>query len=239
MLAEINSPKNIGNDGKSKVPGAERITKDLEEARKLAANAVNTEIGRYIEGNEKNLQILDLQAAGLFDQAEILQEINRLDERYGLTVNLEKYREIAIEARNILEDETATAAERAKATKDLEASAAAMEKINGQQARIAENARVTHEATKERAQEIGRITQALNDHLNVVEEIEQSLTGLIGGQVSGKEFSQISRALPRPAGQNDLSQHLWRLLRSNHGPIWSGTITPLAESELPGLADRR
>tara|TARA_R110002124_G_scaffold264235_1_gene430806 strand:+ start:11655 stop:15512 length:3858 start_codon:yes stop_codon:yes gene_type:complete len=188
LLAEINSPKNIGNDGKSKVPGAERITKDLEEARKLAANAVNTEIGRYIEGNEKNLQILDLQAAGLFDQAEILQEINRLDERYGLTVNLEKYREIAIEARNILEDETATAAERAKATKDLEASAAAMEKINGQQARIAENARVTHEATKERAQEIGRITQALNDQLNVVDEIEQSLTGLIGGQVSGKEF---------------------------------------------------
>ena len=187
LLAEINDPKNIKN-GKNLVPGADRLTKDLEAARKLAAAAVDNEIGRYIEGNEKNLQILDLQAVGLFDQAEILQEINQLDERYGLTANLEKYREIAIEARNILEDETATAAERAKATKDLQSSAAEMEKIDGQQARIAENARATHEATKERAQEIGRITQALNDQLNVVDEIEQSLTGLIGGQVSGKEF---------------------------------------------------
>lgn len=188
LLAEINSPKNIGKDGKSLVPGADRITKDIEAARKLAAAAVDTEIGRYIESNEKNLQILDLQAAGLFDQAEILQEINRLDERYGLTANLEKYREIAIEARNILDDETATAAERATANKDLATSAAEIEKINGLQGKLTENVRATHEAEKDRAQQISRVTQALHDQLSVVDDIEQSLTGLIGGRVSGKEF---------------------------------------------------
>lgn len=187
LLAEINSPKNIKN-GKNLVPGADRIIADLEAARKLAAAAVDNEIGRYIEDNEKNLQILDLQAAGLFDQAEILQEINRLDERYGLTVNLQKYREIAIEAQNILDDETATAVEREKATKDLQSSAAEMAKIEGSQAKVAENVRATHEAEKDRLQQIGRVTQALHDQLNVVDDIEQSLTGLIGGRVSGKEF---------------------------------------------------
>lgn len=182
IISELSDPKNAGT------PRLKELIAEAEQARITAANAVSTEISRYGEENEKNLEIMALQAAGLFDQAEILQEINRLDERLGLSSALEKLTEQKIEAQGILEDEQSTTAERAAALVILEKTAVEMAKIRGQQEDIANEARSTHEATKDYARQISRVTEALNDQLDVVDSIEQSLTGLLGGKVSGKEF---------------------------------------------------
>jgi len=188
IIAELSDPKNAGT------PRLKELIAEAQEARAVAANAVNTEISRYSEENEKNLEIMSLQAAGLFDQAEILQEINRLDERLGLTSNLEKQREIAIEASNILEDETATTVEREKATKALEDSAAAIAKINGQQSKIRTEAENYVAQQKELTQLTRRQTDALNDQLQVAGSIRQSLTGLLTGTTSGGDFLKDLRA---------------------------------------------
>ncbi|WP_417615295.1 phage tail length tape measure family protein [Parasphingorhabdus sp.] len=182
IIAELSDPKNAGT------PRLKELIAEAQEARALAANAVNTEISRYGEENEKNLEIMSLQAAGLFDQADILQEINRLDERLGLSSALEKLAEQKIEAEGILQDEQSTNDERAAALSILEKTAQEMAKIRGQQTEIANEARDTHQATKDYAQQISRVNDALNDQLSVVSSIEQSITGLLGGKVSGKDF---------------------------------------------------
>lgn len=136
LMGEMNSEENKDKDGKSKIPGYDRIIEDMKEARKLAAGAVDNEIGRYAEGNEKNLKIMSLQALGLFDQADILQEINRLDERLGLSSALERLTEQKTIAQNILEDESATTEERTAALGVVEKTTSEIAKINDQQANV-------------------------------------------------------------------------------------------------------
>jgi hypothetical protein len=182
IISELSDPKNSGT------PRLKELIAEAQEARAVAANAVNTEISRYGEENQKNLEIMSLQAVGLFDQAEILQEINRLDERLGLSSALERLTEQSLVAQSILQDEESTTDERAAALAILDDTARKMAEIRGQQAAVATEARNTHEATKDYAQEISRVNDALNDQLSVVSSIEQSITGLLGGKVSGKQF---------------------------------------------------
>lgn len=182
IIDELSDPKNAGT------PRLQQLISEAQQARALAANAVNIEIGRYAEENEQNLEILNLQAQGLFDQAEVLQEINRLDERLGLSEALETLTDQQIVAQGILEDEKSTNDEREAALDILRDTSDEMAKIEGQQAGIEQEVRNTQAATREYAEEIDRVTEALGDQLAAVDSIEQSLTSLLGGGVSGKDF---------------------------------------------------
>lgn len=78
IIAELKSAENAD------LPNQAKLIADAQAAQVKAGNAVSTELNRHFDLGQRNLQILELQAQGLNDQAAIQEEINQLDERLGI-----------------------------------------------------------------------------------------------------------------------------------------------------------
>ena len=182
IIGELNATDSEGNLINADVPRRAELVAEAIDAQAQAARAVTTEIERYEEANKRNLQILDLQAAGLFDQAEIMSEIQRLDDQFGLSSRAEKLQEEADSLRDILQSEQLTAEQRAATQAVLEASNAELDGIEASQARISDEVRFQVQQERLKQQQIARTNALIGAQLDVLSTARGGLLDVLSGR---------------------------------------------------------
>lgn len=188
VIAKLNSPKN------SKLANREELVAKAYEAQRAAAAAVATDIERYREANARNLDVLNLQAQGLNEQAAILQEINRLDERHGLTKAAKALAQQRDDLQAILTDEELVGAARADAAKELDAINAKLADNATQQMNAAEAAADYVKTTNALDQQVARTNELMQAQLGVLDAARGGLTDILSGR-SNNLLGDLKRSI--------------------------------------------
>lgn len=176
IIGELNDPKNAAT------PRRAELIREAQDAQVVAARAVETEIGRQAEAYEKTLQIQSLQAAGLERQADILTEINRLDEQLGLSNRADALREERGTLEAILTDETLTAEQRAQTQILLIQNGQELLNIRRLQGDVADEAERYVAATDELNLKIARTNDLMNAQLAVIDTARDGLRDILSGR---------------------------------------------------------
>ena len=197
VMKDLNDPKNAKLDPAEKA----RLIAEAEAAKFQAGNAVNAELNRTIEANEKSLNLLSLQARGLGDQAEVLRRITEQDERLGLTAALKKLEQQRIEAELQLTAEKATNGERAEAQAELTRIAATTGDIAKKQDRLRTLTEQTVEAERRYAAEAARTQHLLDARLDTVRAAYTGIEDILSGQgTAGNLLDNIKGSFDRLRG---------------------------------------
>jgi hypothetical protein len=224
VIAKLNSPKN------SKLANREELVAKAYEAQRAAAAAVATDIERYREANARNLDVLNLQAQGLNEQAAILQEINRLDERYGLTKAAKALAQQRDDLQAILTDEELVGAARADAAKELDAINAKLADNATQQKNAAEAAADYVKTTNALNQQVARTNELMQAQLGVLDAARGGLKDILSGR-STDFFGNLKQSIKDLQGA--------RLFDSLFGDAFDGIENELRKQTPLGKANAR
>lgn len=178
IMDELADPKNADT------PRRQELITEAVEAQAVAANAVNAEVDRYIASGEASLQILDLQARGLYDQAELMQEIARLDESLGLSSAADKKRDQVAAIETTLAGEEQTAEARAASETALAGVRAELAGILSLQDKVAVSAAQQLDDERALQREVARTRELLDAQLNVLDTAGEGLRDILSGRSS-------------------------------------------------------
>lgn len=188
IIDELNDPKN------AETPRRAELVAEALDAQAVAARAVATEIERYGEATDRNLDIMRLQAAGLDEQAQILAEIARIDEQLGLDKRSEALREQKADLEDILVFETLTAEQRAQTEAAIASVNAELEENGRLQQRRNDEAEYRVQTERRLQQQIARTNDLMRAQLNVLDTAREGLIDLLSGR-STNLFGDLKQAL--------------------------------------------
>ena len=177
IIDELNDPKN------AETPRRAELVAEALDAQAVAARAVATEIERYGEATDRNLDIMRLQAAGLDEQAQILAEIARLDEQLGLDKRSEALREQKADLEDILVFETLTAEQRAQTEAALASVNTELEENGRLQQQRNDEAEYRVQTERRLQQQIARTNDLMRAQLNVLDTAREGLTDVLSGRI--------------------------------------------------------
>lgn len=215
---------------KRRPPNFEKTLASVRAAKALVEGVLGAEIDRYAAGNQRNLDLLTLQAAGLDEQADILGEINRLDERLGLRRAADKLGQQRDDVLALLDAETLTAEARREGE-------AALQRINDE---LATNADLQQQATDAAAEnvtsrqalnrEIERSGALLQAELSVLDAARAGFTELLSGRETNV-IGDVKQALKDLRGA--------RLFDSLFGDVFDSLETSLRKQTPLGKSTAR
>jgi hypothetical protein len=201
VIAEINDPKN-SKDGKSLIPRAKELERDAEAAITRAGNAISTDFDRQTEQFQNRLKIQRLILAGRSEEAQVVERIQQLEERYGLAKEIEKQSIALRYAKETLATEEATNDEREKAQAIIDETTPAYNKNLEIQRKIYDT--VARQTAQEIAlnNAIDKRNQSIARYQSVVDGTYRSLEDLLSGGKAGDFFKSIRDQFKQLAGQN-------------------------------------
>ncbi|TXH18949.1 MAG: hypothetical protein E6R03_01290 [Hyphomicrobiaceae bacterium] len=182
IVSELNGSENAD------LPDREKRIAEARAARVKASQAVNTELDRYLERGQDELDLLDLQARGLNEQAEIQREINQLDERLGIGRALKGLYEQRDVQKAILEDASATRIERAMALGFLTKTNVEIAKAETLQTKMVEGVTAEFYQRQSVNREIERANRLMDEQVSLLRDVESGLRGVFTGQNNAGDF---------------------------------------------------
>jgi hypothetical protein len=185
-----------------KPQGFAGLLAEVSKARAVVGNVITTDFARQSDQLENQLQIQRLILAGRYDEAQVVERIQQLEERYGLSKSLDDMRERLRIANEILATEDATAEERRDAqatvkqlTPEYERQLLIQRNIYDTVARQTVQEIALYDAIEKRNDSIAR-------YQNVVNGTYRSLEDLLSGGSAGDFVKSLRDQFKQLAGQN-------------------------------------
>ena len=185
-----------------KPQGFAGLLAEVAKARAVVGNVITTDFAEQSQQLENQLQIQRLILAGRSEEAQVVERIQQLEERYGLSNSLDDMRERLRIANEILATEDATSEER----KDAQATVKQLTPEYDRQLQI--QRKIYDTVARQTAQEI-----ALNDAIDkrndsiaryqsVVDSTYRSLEDLLSGGKAGDFVKSLRDQFKQLRGQN-------------------------------------
>lgn len=182
--------------------GKAGLLAEVSKARAVIGNVITTDFAEQSQQLENQLQIQRLILAGRSEEAQVVERIQQLEERYGLGKSLDDMREQLRIANEILATEDATAEER----KGAEATVKQLTPEYERQLQIQRN--IYDTVARQTAQEIAlndaidKRNQSVARYQSVVDGTYRSLEDLLSGGKAGDFVKSLRDQFKQLAGQN-------------------------------------
>ena len=194
VIDELNAKNDKGELINKDAPRRAQLVAQAMEAQALAADAVNNELRRYGEATDRNVDILQLQAKGLYDQADLAREIAQLEEKTGLANRTRELETQLADQEAILAAEGLTAEAREQTSVALADTKRQLADVADSQAMQNGLAAERLDLERELQREVAGTQRDIAAQLNVLDTARGGLTDILSGR-STDLFGDLKQSL--------------------------------------------